>query len=133
MVCENSMELDMSSYSSFERVFTIHTAWPHWTSGQVLSSQLIVSSSRTVRPCSPWGGRWIGHWMTTWSTVCSSAPHSQAAEEVIPHLGHPHLCKQERKCPTPVRRQLSRGPTLFLEGPFQVGGYRCRGGKYGIL
>jgi len=30
-------------------------------------------------------GRWIGHWRTTWSTACS-APHSQAAEEAIPHL-----------------------------------------------
>jgi len=37
------------------------------------------------------------------STVCSSAQHSQVAEEDIPHL-----CKQERKGPTPVRRQLSR-------------------------
>ena len=51
---------------------------------QVLSSHSIVSSSRTVRPCSPWVGRWIGHWRTTWSTVCYSAPHSQAAEEAIP-------------------------------------------------
>ena len=32
----------------------------------------------------------------------SSAPHSQAAEAAIPCL-----CKQERKCPTPVRRRLS--------------------------
>ena len=45
-----------------------------------------LKSSRTVRPCSPWGGRWIGHWRTTWSTICSSAPHSQGAEEDIPHL-----------------------------------------------
>jgi len=29
----------------------------------------------------------LDNWRTTtWSTVCSSAPHSQAAEEVIPHL-----------------------------------------------
>jgi len=28
----------------------------------------------------------MGHWRATWSTVCSSAPHSQAAEKVIPHL-----------------------------------------------
>ena len=32
---------------------------------------------------------------------CSSAPHSQAAERAIPHL-----CKQERKRPAPVQRQL---------------------------
>ena len=66
---------------SFERVLLSSTAWPRWISGQVLNSHSVVSSSRTVMPCSPWGGRWIRHWRTTWSTVCSSAPHSQAAEE----------------------------------------------------
>jgi len=80
----------------------------HEISGQVLSSHPVVSSSRTVRPCSPWRGRWIGHWRATWSTVCSSAPHSQAAEEVIPHL-----YKQGRKRPTPVRRRLSRTQALL--------------------
>jgi len=45
----------------------------------------------------------IGHLRPTWSTVCSSAPHSQALERTIFHL-----CKQERKHPTPVRRRLSR-------------------------
>jgi len=45
---------------SFERVLLLSTAWPRWISGQVLSSHSVVSSSRTVRPCSPWGGRWIG-------------------------------------------------------------------------
>ena len=64
--------------------------------------------SRTVKPCSPGGGRWVGHWRTTWSTVCSSAPHSQAAEEAIPHL-----CKQEQKLPTPVRRRLKRTPAIL--------------------
>ena len=93
--------------SSFEPVVQT-TAWPHQISGQVLSSHSIVSSSRTVRPCSPWGGRWIGHWRTTWSTVCLSAPHSQAAEEAIPHL-----YKQERKRPAPVRRRLSRTQALL--------------------
>ena len=68
----------------------------------MLRSHSVVSSSRNVRPCSPWGGRWIGHWRTTWSTVCLSAPHSQVAEEDIPHL-----YKQGRKRPTPVRRWLS--------------------------
>ena len=42
------------------------------------------------------------HLRKTWSTVCSSPPHSQVAEEAIPHL-----YKQERKRPTPVRRRLS--------------------------
>jgi len=38
-----------------------------------------------------------------WSMVWSSVPHSQAAKEAIPHL-----CKQEQKRQTPVRRRLSR-------------------------
>jgi len=74
----------------------------------VLSSHSIVSLSRTVRPCSPWGGRWIGHWGTTWSTVCSSAPQSQAVEEALPHL-----YKQERKRPAPVQRRLSSTQALL--------------------
>ena len=41
--------------------------------------------------------------LETWSMVYSSAPHSQAAEEAIPHL-----YKQEQKHPTLVRRRLSR-------------------------
>jgi len=70
--------------------------------GQVWSSHSIVSSPRNVGPCRPRGGQWIGHWRTTRLTVCSSAPHSQAAEEAMPHLH-----KQERKHLTPVRRRLS--------------------------
>ena len=65
-----------------------------------------IQLSHRPEPCSPWG-RWIGHWMTTWSTVCSSAPHSQAAEDIL------HLYKQERKRPTPVRRRLSRTHTFL--------------------
>jgi len=73
------------SLPSFERVVIVHsTAWPQ-ISGQVLSSHSIISSSRTVGPCSPCGARWIGHWRTTWSTVCSSAQHSQAAEDAMHH------------------------------------------------
>jgi len=96
-----------SSSSSCERVVTIHSlaALP---SGQVLSSQSIVSSSRTVRPCSPWRSM---EWTLEddMVNVYSSEPHSQGAEEAIPHL-----CKQERKRPTP-RRRLSR----TQEGSFQ--------------
>ena len=84
------------------------TAWPHWMSGQMLSSHSIVTSSRTVRSRSPWRGRWIGHWRTTWLTVCSPAPHSKAAEEAISHF-----YKQERKRPTAVRRWLSRTQALL--------------------
>jgi len=83
-------------------------------SGRVLSSHSVVSSSRTVRTCSPWGGQWIGHWRTTWSTVCSSAPHSQAAEVAISHL-----YRRERKRPTPVRRRFPMTMTLFDTYAFQ--------------
>ena len=76
----------------------------------------IVSSSRTARSCSLLGGRWIGHWRTTWSTVCSSAPHSQAAKEAIPHL-----YKQECKRPKPMWRRLSR--TQALHGRVAPGGW----------
>ena len=68
------IKLTQASSSSFEWVLQT-TARPHWISGQVLNSHSIVSSFRTVRSCSPWGGRWIGHWRTTWSTVCSSEPY----------------------------------------------------------
>jgi len=91
--------LKFSVTSSFERVVQT-TSWPHKISGEMLRSHSVVSSSRTVRPCSPWGGWWIGHWRTTWSTVCSSAQHPQEAI--------PHLYKQEWKHPTPARRRLSR-------------------------
>jgi len=40
--------------------------------------------------------------------VCSSAPHSQAAEEAIPHFN-----KHERKRTTAVRRRLSRTQALL--------------------
>jgi len=107
--------------SSFELVVQT-TAWPHWISGQMFTSPSIVASSRTVRPCSPWRGRWIGHWRTTRSTVCSSAPHSQAAEEAIPHL----YKQEEWKRPTPLRRLLSRTQAVF--GSVIPGSVcRCRG------
>jgi len=71
--------------------------------------------------------RWIGHLRTTWSTVCSSAPHSLAAEEAIPHL-----YKQERKRPTLMRRRLSRTQAL-LGRVIPGGGCQCRGWKCGVL
>jgi len=80
----------------------------HWISGQVLSIHWVVSTSWTVRPWSWWRGQWIGHWRTTWPAVCSSAPHSQAAEGAIPHL-----YKQERKRLTPVWRRFSRTYAVF--------------------
>jgi len=95
-----------SSSSPLEPVLSIHCL-AALTSVHVLCNYSIVSSSRTLRPSSPWGTRWIGHWRKTWSTVCTSAQHSQVVEEVMPHL-----CKQERKRPTPVRRRLSRIHTV---------------------
>jgi len=53
----------------------------------MLNSHSIVSSPRTVRPCSPWGGRWTGHRKTTWVSTL--------------------LYKQEFKRLTPVQRRLS--------------------------
>ena len=110
---------------SFEPVLQT-TAWPHCISGQMLISHSMTSSSRTVRPCSPWRGWWIGHWRITWSTVCSSAPHSQAAEKAIPNL-----YRQERKRPTPVRRRLSRTQALLWRvatvGYLPVSGMKMRG------
>jgi len=104
-----------TSSSSYEQFLSIHfflsfnplllhlmssffppTARLHEISGHRLRSHLLVSSAHPLQ----WWGRWNGHWMTTRSTVCSSAPHSQAAERATPHL-----YKQERKRPTLVRRR----------------------------
>ena len=74
----------------------------------MLSSHSIVSSSRSVRPCSPWRVQWIGLCRTALSTDCSSAPHSQAAKEA-----KHRLYKQERKRPTLEWRRLSRTQALL--------------------
>ena len=67
-------------------------------------SHYVCKQCPHVAHCAPWGGWWIVQWRTTWSKVCSSAPHSQAAERAIPHL-----CKLERQRPKPVQRwRLSR-------------------------
>ena len=65
-------------------------------------SQHIVSSSKTVRPIIPRGPGCMGHVKIMRSTVCSLATHSHFAEEA-----RPHLCMDEPKRPTPVRRRLS--------------------------
>jgi len=46
---------------------------------------------------------------------------AQAAEEAIPHL-----CRQERKRPTPVWGRVGRTPAV-LGGSFQEGVCRCLG------
>jgi len=55
----------------------------------------------------------------------SSAPHSHTTKEAMSHF-----YKQERKCPTPVRRRLSRTQALLgraiLEGWVPVSGMKMR-------
>jgi len=85
----------------------LSTARLHYISEQVLSSHSIVSLSRTIRPCSLWGGRWIGLWKTC-SSVCFSGPHSQAAKKTTPHL-----CNQEWKLLTLVWRPLGWTHTVL--------------------
>ena len=99
----------MDCSSSVERVLLIHyEAALDLGSGQVVSSHSIVSSSRTVTLCTQYGGRWMGQRRTTWSTVCSSAPHSQAAEGTIPRL-----FRKAQKRPTPMWRRLIRAKVGF--------------------
>ena len=68
----------------------------------LILSQRQVSSSRTNRPCIPFGARCRGHVEMMWSAVCSEAPHSQFGEEAAPHL-----YMDEWNRPTPVRRRFS--------------------------
>ena len=76
-------------------------------------SQHLVLSSKTVRPIIPRGARCIGHVKMMWSAVCSQAPHSHFAEEAPTHL-----CIDEPKRPTPVRRQLSwTGQQMLSRSP----------------
>ena len=50
----------------------------------MLRSHSIVSSSRSVRACSPWGGRWIGHWWTTWFVLLRRTHKSQKGPHPCP-------------------------------------------------
>ena len=65
-------------------------------------SQHLVSSSKTVRLIIPRGARCMEHAKIMWSAICSLAPHWHFAEEA-----RPHLCMNEPKRPTQVRRRLS--------------------------
>ena len=73
-------------------------------------SQHFVSSSKTVRPIIPPDARYVGHGKIMWSAVCSLAPHSQFAEEVITYL-----CMEKPKRSTPVRRQLSLAQAVLIK------------------
>ena len=55
------------------------------------------------RPRIPIGWRYMGQDVVIWSAVCFSAPHSQDVAEAMPHL-----CIDDGKKPTPVRRRFSR-------------------------
>ena len=52
----------------------------------------------------------MGHVQTMWFGVCSLAPHWNFAEKV-----RPHLCMDELKRPTPVRRQLSLTQAVLVK------------------
>ena len=73
-------------------------------------SQHFISSSKTVRPIILRGARCTGHVKTMWSAVCSLAPRSHFAEQA-----RPHLCMDELKRPTPVRRRLSLTQAVLVK------------------
>ena len=100
--------MQWSLVPSFERVLSIHCLAALDLGARCWAAMRLSLSSSRVRPCSPWGP-WIGHWRLTWSTVCSSAPHSQAAEDATADLH-----RQERKRLTPVRRRLSRTQAVLV-------------------
>ena len=52
----------------------------------------------------------MGHDKIMWSAVCSQALHSHFAEEA-----RPHLCMDEPKRPTPVRRRLSLTQAVLVK------------------
>jgi len=75
--------------------------------GQALSSHWIVSLSKTVRSCTPLGGRSID-----WTLDDNIVPwFVLLCYTHKPHKGH--LCKQERKRPTQVQMWLSRNQALL--------------------
>ena len=73
-------------------------------------SQHLVSSSKTVRPIIPRGAQCVGHVEIMWSAVCALAPHLHFAEGA-----RPHLCMEETKRPTPVRRRLSLTQAVLVK------------------
>jgi len=98
----------------------------HQISGQVLSSHSVVSSSRTVRPCSPWGIDGLD----------SGGRHGRRFV-----LSHTHRL-QRRPYPICTGRSGNvrhrcgggwAGPRFFLGGPFRVCVYRCLELKCGVL
>jgi len=133
----------------------------------------MVSSSRTVRPCSPWGCRWLrlAFLNSCWSLhpflkeksflhplhhsmYCFLYYHRWHQSLLAPQLrtagldsegqrqrsvplrhtsrrrGHAHLCKQQRKRPTPLRRRLSRTHAVLCRvipgGRMPISGMKVR-------
>ena len=70
----------------------------------------LVSSSKTVRPIIPRGARFVGDVEIMWSAVCSLAPDSHFTEKA-----RPHLCMDEPKRPTPVRKRLSLTQAVLVK------------------
>ena len=71
--------------------------------GHLSDSHLAKLSFTVSRPRIPFRWRYMEQDVIIWSAVCSSAPHSQDAMEAMPHL-----CINDQKRPTPVRRWFSR-------------------------
>ena len=63
-------------------------------------SQHLILPSKTIRPIIPRDARCVGNVKIMWSAVRSLAPHSHFVEGA-----RPHLCMDETKRPTPVRRR----------------------------
>ena len=111
-------------FSSFERVVTVH-CWAALNLGAGVEQPFdcLVAQNRHA-------GQSMGSsmdWTLEDNMVVGQFFHATHRPQRRPY----HLCKQERKRSTPVRRRLNR--TLFLGGSFQEGGCRCRGWKCGVL
>jgi len=92
------------------------TAWPHYISGQVLSSQSIVLSSRTVRLCSMRRSmEWIleDNYGQRFDLLCHTHKTKRWSYPIcVSRSGNVrHRCGGDWA-----------GPTLFLAGPFHEGG-----------
>ena len=75
-----------------------------------LSQHLVEPASKTVRPIVPRGAQCMGHVEIMWSAIRSLAPHSHFAEEA-----RPHLCMDEPKRLTPVRKRLSLTQAVLVK------------------
>ena len=73
-------------------------------------SQHLAFPSKTIKPIIPRISRCMGHVKIMWSAVCSLAQHSYFAEEA-----RPHVCMNERKRTTPVRKLLSLTQALLVK------------------